>query len=62
MISMMEKYNSRVNAISLTVFKTLIYSTFVCPEDFDKTLSSFDSFHSIGKIGTSQQVAKTITF
>jgi len=54
--------NIRVNAVSPAVVKTPIYNAFVKPEDFDKTLSSFDSFHPIGRIGTSQDVAKTITF
>ena len=42
--------------------KNLIYNAFINPIDFDKTLSSFDSFHPIGRIGTSQEVARTITF
>lgn len=54
--------NIRVNAVSPTVVKTPIYNAFVKPEDFDKTLSGFDSFHPIGRIGTSQEVAKTIAF
>ncbi|MBL4660529.1 MAG: SDR family oxidoreductase [Alcanivoracaceae bacterium] len=54
--------NIRVNAVSPAVVKTPIYLGFVKAEDFDKTLSSFDSFHPIGRIGTSKQVAKTIAF
>lgn len=54
--------NIRVNAVSPAVVKTSIYNAFIKPEDFDKTLSSFDSFHPIGRIGTSKEVAKTIAF
>ncbi|MFK8012856.1 MAG: SDR family NAD(P)-dependent oxidoreductase [Marinicellaceae bacterium] len=54
--------NIRVNAVSPAVVKTPIYNAFVKPEDFDETLSSFNSFHPIGRIGSSQDVAKTIAF
>lgn len=55
-------YNIRVNAVSPAVVKTPIYQAFIDPKDIDKTLATFDSFHPIGRIGTPEDVAKTITF
>lgn len=55
-------YNIRVNAVSPAVVKTPIYQSFIKLEDMDETLSSFDSFHPIGRIGSSADVAKTISF
>jgi NAD(P)-dependent dehydrogenase (short-subunit alcohol dehydrogenase family) len=54
--------NIRVNAVSPAVVKTPIYHSFINPEDMDKTLSSFDSFHPIGRIGSSVDIAHTISF
>lgn len=55
-------YNIRVNAVSPAVVKTPIYETFVDPKVMDETLSSFDSFHPIGRIGTPEDIAETICF
>ena len=54
--------NIRVNAVSPAVVKTPIYQSFINPKNIDETLASFDSFHPIGRIGKSEEVAKTITF
>jgi NAD(P)-dependent dehydrogenase (short-subunit alcohol dehydrogenase family) len=54
--------NIRVNAVSPAVVKTPIYRSFIKPEDMDETLSSFDSFHPIGRIGSSADIAQTISF
>jgi len=54
--------NIRVNAVSPAVVKTPIYQSFINPVEMDETLASFDSFHPIGRIGRSEEVAKTITF
>ena len=54
--------NIRVNAVSPAVVKTPIYQSFINSEDMDETLSSFDSFHPIGRIGTSTDIAQTISF
>ncbi len=54
--------NIRVNAVSPAVVRTPIYNSFINPEDIDETLSGFDSFHPIGRIGTSIDVAQTISF
>jgi len=52
----------RVNAVSPAVVKTPIYETFIAPSELDATLSTFDSFHPIGRIGTPEDVAATIEF
>lgn len=55
-------HNIRVNAVSPAVVKTPIYAAFIDPGKIDETLASFDSFHPIGRIGTSEDVARTIDF
>ena len=52
----------RVNAVSPAVVKTPIYETFIDPGEIDTVLSSFDAFHPIGRIGTADDVANTISF
>lgn len=54
--------NIRVNAVSPAVVKTPIYQAFIEPSQLDKTLASFNGFHPIGRIGTAEDVARTITF
>jgi NAD(P)-dependent dehydrogenase (short-subunit alcohol dehydrogenase family) len=56
------EHNIRVNAVSPAVVKTPIYEAFIAPEEMDETLSSFDNFHPIGRIGTADDVAKSISF
>ena len=55
-------HNIRVNAVSPAVVKTPIYQAFIDPQDMDETLATFNSFHPIGRIGTAEDVAKTINF
>ena len=55
-------HNIRVNAVSPAVVKTPIYQAFIDPQDMDETLATFNSFHPIGRIGTVEDVAKTINF
>lgn len=55
-------HNIRVNAVSPAVVKTPIYESFIDPGKIDETLSTFDSFHPIGRIGTPDDVAKAIAF
>jgi hypothetical protein len=55
-------HNIRVNAVSPAVVKTPIYEAFIDPSKIDETLATFNSFHPIGRIGTPEDVAKTITF
>lgn len=54
--------NIRVNAVSPAVVKTPIYEAFIDQSKIDETLESFNGFHPIGRIGTSQDVASTISF
>ncbi len=52
----------RVNAVAPAVVKTPIYGAFIAADDLDETLSGFDSFHPIGRIGSPNDVAQTIVF
>lgn len=52
----------RVNGVSPAVVKTPIYGAFIDPPHIDATLSAFDSFHPIGRIGTAEDAARTIAF
>ncbi|MFV2059967.1 MAG: SDR family NAD(P)-dependent oxidoreductase [Gammaproteobacteria bacterium] len=54
--------NIRVNAVSPAVVKTPIYESFIEPSKIDETLATFDGFHPIGRIGTSQDVANAVNF
>lgn len=52
----------RVNTVSPAVVKTPIYETFIDPNDVDEVLSTFNEFHPIGRIGTTDDVANVINF
>jgi NAD(P)-dependent dehydrogenase (short-subunit alcohol dehydrogenase family) len=52
----------RVNAVSPAVVKTPIYESFIKPSEVDEALEGFNAFHPIGRIGTAEDVAKTIAF
>ncbi|MBI5672890.1 MAG: SDR family oxidoreductase [Nitrospirae bacterium] len=52
----------RVNAVSPAVVKTPICRAFIEPSKIDETLTGFNSFHPIGRIGTAEDVAKSINF
>ena len=56
------QYNIRVNAVAPAVVRTPIYQSFITPEQVEATLAGFNSFHPIGRIGTPDDVAKTIEF
>ncbi|MBQ4811832.1 SDR family oxidoreductase [Pseudoalteromonas luteoviolacea] len=55
-------HNIRVNAVSPAVVKTPIYGAFIEPQDIEETLSGFDNFHPIGRIGEAREVAQTIAY
>ncbi|SDD49835.1 SDR family NAD(P)-dependent oxidoreductase [Pedobacter soli] len=55
-------YNIRVNAVSPAVVVTPIYSSFIEADQITETLQGFNSFHPIGRVGTAEDVAKTINF
>lgn len=52
----------RVNAVSPAVVKTPIYEAFIEPAEVDEALNNFDSFHPIGRVGTTSDVANSIAF
>ncbi|HBR51736.1 MAG TPA: sugar dehydrogenase [Nitrospira sp.] len=55
-------HNIRINAVSPAVVKTPIYQAFIEPSQVEETLSSFNGFHPIGRIGQPDDVARAITF
>ncbi|MBX9657516.1 MAG: SDR family oxidoreductase [Nitrospiraceae bacterium] len=55
-------HNIRVNAVSPAVVHTPIYQAFIEPSKVEETLSSFNGFHPIGRIGTPDDVARAIQF
>jgi NAD(P)-dependent dehydrogenase (short-subunit alcohol dehydrogenase family) len=55
-------HHIRVNAVSPAVVKTPIYQAFIEPSKIDETLAGFNSFHPIGRIGTVEDVARTVHF
>lgn len=56
------EHNIRVNAVSPAVVKTPIYEAFIDRDQLDDVLASFNGFHPIGRIGSAEDVAKTIDF
>lgn len=56
-------YNIRVNAVSPAVVNTPVYhGVFGGKKEAEKALSGFNDFHPIGRIGTPQDIANSITF
>nr|WP_283161032.1 SDR family oxidoreductase [Xanthomonas nasturtii] len=55
-------HNIRVNAVSPAVVQTPIYEGFIPKDQVHDALQGFNSFHPIGRIGTSQDVAETVAF
>lgn len=51
----------RVNAVSPAVVFTPIYGSFIEPSEIENTLQGFNEFHPIGRIGSVDDVAATIT-
>jgi len=52
----------RVNAISPAVVATPIYEGFIPPAEVSSVLAGFNSFHPIGRIGTTEDVSAAVTF
>ena len=52
----------RVNTVAPAFVATPIYEKFVPKDKIDETLHSFDSFHPLGRVGTTRDLANTITF
>ncbi|MBQ4821892.1 SDR family oxidoreductase [Aquimarina sp. MMG016] len=56
------EYNIRVNAVSPAVVVTPIYGAFIEKDKIEETLQGFNDFHPIGRVGRSDDIAKTIRF
>ena len=54
--------NIRVNAVSPAVVVTPIYGAFIEEDKIEETLQGFNDFHPIGRVGRSEDIAKTIHF
>jgi NAD(P)-dependent dehydrogenase (short-subunit alcohol dehydrogenase family) len=52
----------RVNAVSPAVVATPIYEGFIPPAEVSSALAGFNSFHPIGRIGTTEDVSAAVTF
>ncbi len=52
----------RVNAVSPAVVKTPIYKAFISDSEYEEAMMSFNEFHPIGRIGTSEDVANAIMY
>jgi NAD(P)-dependent dehydrogenase (short-subunit alcohol dehydrogenase family) len=55
-------HHIRVNTVAPAIVATPIYEKFVPKDKIDETLHSFDSFHPLGRTGTTRDLANTITF
>jgi NAD(P)-dependent dehydrogenase (short-subunit alcohol dehydrogenase family) len=55
-------YKIRVNAVSPAVVVTPIYDSFIEKDKIEETLKGFNSFHPIGRVGSPEDIAKTIVF
>ncbi|MBY0378990.1 MAG: SDR family oxidoreductase, partial [Burkholderiales bacterium] len=54
-------YGIRVNAVSPAVVSTPIYENFITKEEVKSVLQGFNSFHPIGRIGNTSDIANIIT-
>ncbi|MDX1737881.1 MAG: SDR family oxidoreductase [Alphaproteobacteria bacterium] len=54
--------NIRVNAVSPAVVMTTIYKSFIDEDKIAETLSGFDGFHPIGRIGQPKDVGSAIDY
>jgi NAD(P)-dependent dehydrogenase (short-subunit alcohol dehydrogenase family) len=55
-------HHIRVNAVAPAVVATPIYEKFIPPEQVEETLHSFDGLHPLGRVGTTRDLANTVTF
>lgn len=56
------EYGIRVNAVAPAVVLTKIYKSFIEEDKIEETLSTFNDFHPIGRIGSPEDVANSIEF
>jgi NAD(P)-dependent dehydrogenase (short-subunit alcohol dehydrogenase family) len=55
-------YNIRVNAVAPGVVATPIYEAFIPKDKLQETLHGFDNFQPLGRVGTAEDIASTVTF
>ncbi len=55
-------YGIRANAVAPAVVLSTIYKSFIEEDKIEETLSGFDGFHPIGRIGHAADVASAIAF
>ena len=55
-------YGIRANAVAPAVVLSTIYKSFIEEDKIEETLSGFNDFHPIGRIGTPSDVADAIVF
>lgn len=56
------EHRIRVNAVAPAVVATPLYERFIPADQIDETLKTFDAFHLLGRVGTAEDVASTVTF
>ena len=56
------QHQIRVNAVAPAVVATPIYERFVPKDKLEQTLHSVDGVHPLGRVGTTRDLANTITF
>jgi NAD(P)-dependent dehydrogenase (short-subunit alcohol dehydrogenase family) len=56
------EYGVRVNAVSPAVVATPVYEAFIPKEQIPEVLAGFDSFHPLGRVGASEDVAEAICY
>lgn len=52
----------RVNTVAPAVVATPIYKRFVPEDQIEATIQQFNGFHPLGRVGTTRDMANTITF
>ncbi len=55
-------HNIRVNTVAPAVVETPVYGTFMSPEQVQKVLPSFNSFHPLGRNGQPTDVVEAIIY
>ncbi|MEM7535047.1 MAG: SDR family oxidoreductase [Chloroflexota bacterium] len=56
------EYGIRANAVAPAVVLSTIYKSFIDVDQIEETLSGFDAFHPIGRIGRAADIANAIEF
>jgi NAD(P)-dependent dehydrogenase (short-subunit alcohol dehydrogenase family) len=55
-------YKIRVNAVAPGVVATPLYEAFIPKDKIQETLHGFDDFQPLGRVGTAEDIASTVTF